>query len=115
MSATATPPKPRERKSKIERVILPALLAAGSEGLTIREMIDPKTGKQVEALYIYQAFGFDKDGQPLTDPQGNPIKPLIEPLPEPVRTGKRGRPARRWKLNKATRDRLNRQRKRTTA
>lgn len=112
MSSTATPTKPqvkRERKSKIERVILPALLDAGAKGLTIKEMVDPVTNKPVEALYIYQAAR--GEGESLD----TPVKPLIEALPEPVRTGSRGRPARRWKLTKATRDRLNKAAKRASA
>ena len=112
--ATATPvkptTKPKQRNNKITRIILPALL--DTPGLTINEIVDPRTGKPVEALYFYEARGLDKDGNPRLDKDGNPVKPLIEQMDEPVRTGERGRPAKRWRLTKATRDRLNRQRKR---
>lgn len=94
--ATAAPAKPKVRKSnsKIERLIVPALYE--TPGLTINEIVDPNTGKPVEALYFYEALA-----------QG-----VIVQQAEPVRTGKRGRPAKRWNLAKGTRDRIRRQRKR---
>jgi translation elongation factor P/translation initiation factor 5A len=73
----------KARDNKITRVILPALY--NTPGLTINAVLD-------------------KDGQP--------VKPLIEQMDEPVRTGKRGRPAKRWKLTKATRDKMRKQEKR---
>lgn len=101
--ATATPAKPKTRDNKITRLIIPALY--DTPGLTINEIVDPRTGKPVEALYFY-------DAAKVEDAQGNPVKPLIEQMTEPVRTGKRGRPAKRWKLTKATRDRVRKQRQR---
>lgn len=108
--ATATVSKPKVRDNKINRLIIPALY--DTPGLTINEVIDPNTGKPVEALYFYQALGFDKDGKPVLDKDGNPVPTLIEQMDEPVRTGRRGRPAKRWKLTKATRDKVRRQRQR---
>lgn len=105
-----TSAKPKTRDNKITRLIIPALY--DTPGLTINEIVDPKTGKPVEALYFYSARGLDKDGEPVLDKNGEPIKPLIEQMDEPVRTGKRGRPAKRWKLTKATRDRVRKQRQR---
>jgi hypothetical protein len=103
--ATATPAKSKTRDNKITRLILPALYDAGSAGLTINEVVDPRTGKPVEALYFYDA----------ANPEKNDGKALIEQTTEPVRTGLRGRPARRWKLTKSTRDRITKQRKRAAA
>jgi hypothetical protein len=100
--ATATKSRPKVRDNKITRLIIPALY--DTPGLTINEVIDPNTGNPVEALYFYEARGFDKDGNPHLDKDGQPVKPLIEVMPEPVRTGKRGRPANRWKLTKSVRD-----------
>jgi hypothetical protein len=94
MSATATPAKPKARTNKITRLIVPALY--DTPGLTINEVIDPNTGKPVEALYFYDA-----------ETAG-----VIEKLNEPVRSGKRGRPANRWKLTKGTRDKVRKQRQR---
>lgn len=99
--ATATKPRSKTRDNKFTRLILPALYE--TPGLTINEIVDPTTGKPVEALYFYQASGFTKKG-PILDSEGNPVKPLIEVMPEPVRTGKQGRPANRWKLTKSVRD-----------
>jgi hypothetical protein len=96
--ATATPKKVRD--NKITRLIVPALY--DTPGLTINEVVDPNTGKPVEALYFYDA----------ANPEKNDGKPLIEQYADPVRTGKRGRPAKRWKLTKATRDRVRKQRQR---
>jgi hypothetical protein len=92
--ATATPvrPKSKTRDNKITRLILPALFDA--PGSTIKDVIDPRTGKAVEALYFYDA---QRAGQ-------------IEQYDEPVRSGKRGRPAKRWKLTKNTRDKVRRAR-----
>jgi hypothetical protein len=100
----------KARDNKITRVILPALY--NTPGLTINEIVDPERGKPVEALYFYQARGVDKDGNAVLDKDGQPVKPLIEQMDEPVRTGKRGRPAKRWKLTKATRDKMRKQEKR---
>jgi hypothetical protein len=86
--------KPKTRDNKVTRLIIPALY--DTPGLTINEVVDSRTGKPVEALYFYDAL---KAG-------------VIEQMDEPVRTGKRGRPARRWKLTKATRDRVRKQRQR---
>ena len=95
--ATATPAKPKTRKpdNKIHRYILPALYEA--PGTPAKQIVDPRTGKAVEALYFYEA-----------ERQG-----LIEKRGDDVKTGQRGRPARRWYLTKATRDRLRKQAKRT--
>ena len=98
--ATATR---KTRDNKITRIILPALYE--TPGLTINEIVDPSTGKPVEALYFYDAA----KGEGTLE---NPVNPLIEQMAEPVRTGKRGRPAKRWKLTKGTRDRIRKQRKR---
>ena len=92
--ATATKSKPKARDNKITRLIVPALY--DTPGLTINEVVDPATGKPVEALYFYDALKAN----------------VIEQMDEPVRTGKRGRPAKRWKLTKATRDRVRKQRQR---
>lgn len=92
----------KKRNNKTTRLILPALYDAGSAGLTINEVVDPRTGNPVEALYFYDA----------ANPEKNDGKALIEQTSEPVRTGERGRPARRWKLTKSTRDRITKQRKR---
>jgi hypothetical protein len=108
--ATATASKPKVRDNKITRLIIPALY--DTPGLTINEVIDPKTESPVEALYFYEARGIDKDGNPKLDSQGNPVKPLIEQMNDDVRTGRRGRPAKRWKLTKATRDQVRRARQR---
>jgi len=108
--ATATLSKPKTRDNKITRVIIPALY--DTPGLTINEIVDPRTNKPVEALYFYQARGLDKDGKPVLDKDGEPVTPLIEQMSEPVRTGKRGRPAKRWKLTKSTRDKVRKQRQR---
>lgn len=83
--------------NKITRLIVPVLY--DKPGSTINDVIDPKTGKPVEALYFYDAL---KAG-------------VIEQLSEVVKTGKRGRPAKQWKLTKATRDRVRKQRKREAA
>ena len=88
--ATAT--KSRTRDNKITRVIIPALYE--TPGLTINEIVDDRTGKPVEALYFYAAADSEQNGG----------KAIIEKMPEPVRTGRRGRPANRWKLTKAVRD-----------
>ncbi len=88
----------RKRDNKITRVIVPALYA-NKAGLPINDVIDPNTGKPVEALYFYDA---EKAG-------------VIEKTNEPIRTGKRGRPAKVWKLTKATRDKLRKQEKRAEA
>lgn len=97
--ATAAPKssKPKTADNKITRLIVPALY--DTPGLTINDIVDPNTGKPVEALYFYDAL---KAG-------------VIEQLSEPVRTGKRGRPAKQWKLTKVTRDRVRKQRKRAEA
>jgi hypothetical protein len=100
----ATTRKPRN--NKITRVILPALFE--TPGLTINEIVDPRTGKPVEALYFYAAAAVE-------DKDGNPLKPVIEQTGEDVRTGKQGRPAKRWKLTKSTRDRMVKQAKREAA
>lgn len=92
--ATATR---KTRNNKITRLIVPALY--DTPGLTINEVVDPRTNKPVEALYFYDALEAG----------------IIEQMPEPVRTGNRGRPAKRWKLTKATRDRVRKQRKRDEA
>jgi hypothetical protein len=91
-TATLARPKPKTRDNKITRLILPALF--DTPGLSIKEIQDPRTGKPVEALYFYDA---ERAGQ-------------IEKMDEPVRTGLRGRPAKRWKLTKNTRDKVRRQR-----
>src|SRR5688500_17717235 len=97
-TATATPKsKSRARDNKITRLIIPALY--DTPGLSIKEIVDPSTGKPVEALYFYDAL---RAGQ-------------IEQYDEPVRTGLRGRPAKRWKLTKNQRDRTRRARKRAEA
>jgi hypothetical protein len=90
--ATAAPAKPKQKTAdnKITRLIIPALFE--TPGLSIKEIQDPRTGKAVEALYFYDA---ERAGQ-------------IEKYDEPVRTGKRGRPAKRWKLTKNQRDRTRR-------
>lgn len=93
--ATAT--KPKTRDNKVTRLIVPALY--DTPGLTINEIVDPKTNKPVEALYFYDAL---RAG-------------LIEQQSDPVRTGRRGRPAKRWKLTKGTRDRVRKQRQREAA
>lgn len=95
--ATATPTKPRIRDNKITRVIVPALY--DTPGLTINEIVDERTGNPVEALYFYDAL---RAG-------------TIVQMDEPIRTGKRGRPAKRWKLSKSTRDRVRKQRQREAA
>lgn len=97
--ATAAPAKSarKTRDNKITRVIVPALY--DTPGMTINEVVDERTGKPVEALYFYDAL---RAG-------------VIEQQSEPVRTGKRGRPAKRWKLTKATRDRVRKQRQREAA
>lgn len=95
--ATASKPKSKVRDNKITNLIIPALYE--TPGLSINEIVDPKTSKPVEALYFYDAL---RAG-------------VIEQYAEPVRTGKRGRPAKRWKLTKATRDRVRRQRQREAA
>jgi hypothetical protein len=105
--ATATR---KARDNKVTRVILPALY--NTPGLTINEIVDPRTGKPVEALYFYQARGVDKDGNAVLDKDGQPVKPLIEQMDDVVRTGKPGRPAKRWKLTKATRDKMRKAEKR---
>lgn len=92
--ATATKSKPKVRDNKITRLIIPALFE--TPGLTINEIVDPNTGKPVEALYFYEGI---KQG-------------LIEQQAEPVRSGKRGRPAKRWKLTKSTRDKVRKAQKR---
>lgn len=92
---TATPTrKTRKADNKITRLIIPALYE--TPGLTIKEIVDPRTNKPVEALYFYEAAR----GEGTLD---EPIKPLIERR-EDVRTGERGRPAKRWYLTKAVRD-----------
>lgn len=103
----------KQRDNKTTRLILPALFE--TPGLTINEIVDPKTGRPVEALYFYEARGINQDGTPKLDKDDNPVKPLIEQMDEPVRTGKKGRPAKRWKLTKSTRDRMLKQRKRAEA
>lgn len=97
--ATATPAKPKQktRDNKITRLIIPALYE--TPGLSIKEIVDPSTNKPVEALYFYDAL---RAGQ-------------IEQYDEPVRTGLRGRPAKRWKLTKNQRDRTRRAMKRAQA
>lgn len=99
--ATAT--KSKQRDNKITRVILPALY--DRPNTPIKEIVDPRTGKPVEALYFYDAANPEKNGG----------RALIEQSNEDVRTGKQGRPAKRWKLTKATRDRIRRQRQREAA
>lgn len=100
MPAVATPAapkvaaKPKVRNRKVERFVLDHLF--DNPGSPIKSIVDPQTGKPVEALYIYDA---QTEG-------------LIVALDEPVRTGRRGRPAKQWKLSKATRDRIRRQRQR---
>lgn len=98
--ATAAPTKPKARDNKITRLILPALY--DTPGLSIKEITDPRTNKPVEALYFYDA----------ASPEKNDGRALIEQMNEDVRTGLRGRPAKRWKLTKNTRDRIRRQRQR---
>jgi hypothetical protein len=104
----------RARNNKITRVILPALY--DTPGLSIPEVIDPATGKSVEALYFYaaQAGGVEVKNKKTGEVKFHafPEGKLIEQYDEPVRTGKPGRPARRWKLTKNTRDRIRRQRAR---
>lgn len=103
MAIDTDKPKARKRDNKITRLILPALYE--TPGLTINEIVDPATGKPVEALYFYDAANAEKQGG----------KALIEVMPEPVRTGNRGRPANRWKLTKSARDRIRKQRQRDAA
>lgn len=101
MPATAT--KTRKRDNKFTRLILPALYE--TPGLTINEIVDPRTGKPVEALYFYDAANPEKNGG----------KALIEVTGEPVKTGLRGRPANRWKLTKSVRDAERKRRQREAA
>lgn len=110
----ATAVKSKTRDNKITRLIIPALY--DTPGLTINEIKDPTTGKPVEALYFYMALdGGHKVKNKKTGEERFVALPggqVIEQMPEPVRTGLRGRPAKRWKLTKATRDRVRKQRQR---
>jgi hypothetical protein len=94
MATATTPRKSKPRDNKITRLIVPALY--DTPGLTIKEIVDPKTGKPVEALYFYDAL---KAG-------------VVEQMDEPVRTGLKGRPAKKWKLTKGTRDKVRKARQR---
>lgn len=96
----------KARDNKITRVILPALYE--NPGLTINDIVDPRTGKPVEALYFYDALKG-------TGTLENPVGGVIEQMDEPVRTGKQGRPAKRYKLTKAQRDKMRRAQKRAQA
>ena len=84
--ATATKPKQRKRDNKITRLIVPALYDA--PGTPIKQIVDPNTNKPVEALYFYEALR----------------KGTLVQMEDDVRTGLRGRPAKRWKLSKSARD-----------
>lgn len=85
------------RTNKVTRVIVPYLYE--NPGAQINDVIDPDTGKPVEALYFYQGLR----------------QKLIVQQPDDVKSGLRGRPAKRWKLAKGERDRITKQRKREAA
>lgn len=93
-TATASKPKTRKPDNKITRLIIPALYEA--PGTPAKEIIDPRTKKPVEALYFYEA---ERAG-------------IIEKRGDDVKTGQRGRPARRWYLTRSQRDKTRKQRAR---
>lgn len=76
----------KARNSKIENVVLPSLY--DTPGQTIKEL-------DVQAIYVYTALD----------------EGLVTRTNEPVRSGKRGRPANRFKLTDKARKRVARQRK----
>lgn len=82
------------RKNKVTRLIVPFLYE--NPGATINDVIDPDTGSPVEALYFYQGLRQN----------------LIVQQRDDVKSGERGRPAKRWNLSKGERDRIRKQRNR---
>ncbi len=91
----------RRRNTKLENFILPTLLQA-DRPMSLKE-IEQATGTKIQPLYVFNVLEGAEKGKTKAGETA-----LLRRDAEPVRSGKQGRPANRYRLTDAGRKRARR-------